>query len=131
MKKSKKEVVVYYGHEQHAYMIPTSSRRRFFEVRNTSRYNNSRFQVIETVKKLKLRNTYRITPYFRPGDTVYVVVADGFGTTIIKDTIEEVFSFGVKKCLKNYWLKLSGSSTGIDADNVYTSYNQAKFFLHY
>lgn len=89
-------------------------------------------RVVETSNYLKLRNTYRSLQYFNPGDTVYVVVYNGFGTKIIKDRIYSVFSFGDRTgYLTEYWLEKSGANTGIEADNIYTSYNQAKFFQHY
>ncbi len=132
-KKYKREVVYNYGRGQCGYFSMSSARCEYglYQILYSNKPNNHRRSLISTRKRLRLRNTYGRFPHFRPGDIVYTVVNRGvFGTEIIKDTVEEVFSFG-PKALKNYWLKYSRASTGIDADDIYTSYNQAKFFMHY
>ena len=132
-KKYKREVAHNYGMGQCGYFSTATARCDYgmYQIKHGINSTIQRRPLISTRKRLVLRDTYGRLPHFRPGDTVYTVVNRGvFGTEIIKDTVEEVFSFGPKS-LKNYWLKYSRASTGIDADDIYTNYNQAKFFMYY
>ena len=122
----------YRYHQQHEMYEPTSpyakSSHRWHRCINVETH-----RVVDTCKSLVLRNTYRGLPYFRPGDTVYTIVHNGpFGTKILKDRVDSTYSFGVMSgALKEYWLRHSRASSGLEATDVFKTYHEAKFFQFY
>jgi hypothetical protein len=78
-------------------------------------------------------SSYDYFPHHFPGDTVYVVEIYKNGTRkIVKDVVEEVMCYGHGKgVLKDYWLRDHGVGHGIEAGDIYKSYNEAQAALFY
>lgn len=134
-KKSKPSAVFRYNTKmfgnQHSVYDPSSTISKAPYRWNPVRFVET-YRIVESSKSVRRNNSFGILPHFRPGDEVYTIVHSGFGTKIIKDRIDEIHSFGVKTgTLKEYWLRQSRASSGIEADDIYSSYNEAKFFQFY
>jgi len=95
-------------------------------------------------RKYFYANHYEHHPYprvnnFKPGDTVYLIVHNKNNTTkkIVKTKLVEMHQFSTKKYLANnkwseFWFDDTiAQTTGLPVQNVFKTYNEAKFYLHY
>ena len=78
-------------------------------------------------------DSYAYFPHHHPGDTVYVIEIHKNGVRkIVKDMVEEVMCYGHGKgVLKDYWLRDHGVGHGIEAGDIYKTYNEARAALFY
>lgn len=82
-------------------------------------------------------HSYQRVNNFKPGDSVYLIVTDHTCSNrkIIRTKIADVHQFNTKRLLTNnrsseYWFDGNiYQTTGLPIQNVFRTYNEAKFYL--
>ena len=132
-----------YGMGQHMYFNPMDRKlnqgKRYYWnlIRNKNNFRVGRFTegtLLESCSyRDKFKNSYRYYPEFWPGQEIFIIVSEGRrGAKIVKDVIEETMCYGRGKGYrKDYWLKRHGNGHGVDANDIFKTYNEARAALFY
>lgn len=126
-----------YGHGQFMYYNPNDRKKNQNKKFYSHLIKRKYFNVVKNKDgwlsergsyRSRFKNSYQYYPHFLPGQKVFILLCNnGYGVKIAEDVIEEVMCFGRGgKYRKDYWLKHHGNGHGIDAEDIFATYNEAK-----